>query len=122
MSIQTTADSRMIQSIFQVVLVSLLVLGSVRWILDELKSKESQISKLYGFRQKEAVFVTKEDQLDESCNVFEGQWVWDNVSYPLYTEKSCPYLVKQTTCQRNGRPDSYYQNWRWKPSSCDLPR
>ncbi|XP_010416101.1 PREDICTED: protein trichome birefringence-like 31 [Camelina sativa] len=122
MSIQTSTDSRIIQSIFQVVLASLLVLGSVSLILDELKSNESRIFQLYGFRQREAVFVTKEDQLDESCNVFEGQWVWDNVSYPLYTEKSCPYLVKQTTCQRNGRPDSYYQNWRWKPNSCDLPR
>ncbi|XP_010553117.1 PREDICTED: protein trichome birefringence-like 31 [Tarenaya hassleriana] len=121
MSVQISFDHR-VQSLFPVVLVSILILGSARWILDGLKSENSEIFKTYRHKNREAVFVSDEDSLEQSCNVFEGQWVWDNVSYPLYTEKSCPYLVKQTTCQRNGRPDSYYQNWRWKPSSCDLPR
>lgn len=25
-------------------------------------------------------------------------------------------------CQGNGRPDSEYEKWRWKPSECELPR
>lgn len=68
------------------------------------------------------VEVSVDDEIEEGCNVFEGRWVWDNESYPVYREESCPFLVKQTTCLRNGRPDSFYQKWRWQPNECDLPR
>lgn len=114
------------QSLFPVALLSFLLVGAVRLVLDHLKSNHSQIFNLYGkpegLKQPKPVFVSSEDRFEAGCNVFEGSWVWDNVTYPLYTEESCPYLVKQTTCQRNGRPDSFYQNWRWKPSGCELPR
>ncbi|RVW94266.1 Protein trichome birefringence-like 36 [Vitis vinifera] len=26
------------------------------------------------------------------------------------------------TCQKNGRPDSDYEKWRWKPHGCSIPR
>lgn len=122
---QISLDRR-IQSLFPVVLASLLVLGTARLVIDKLKSNHSFAFRLNetprGEKHRIPLVVSPEDRIDESCNVFEGKWVWDNVSYPLYTEESCPYLVKQVTCQRNGRPDSFYKNWRWQPNGCNLPR
>ncbi|KAG6689169.1 hypothetical protein I3842_11G161100 [Carya illinoinensis] len=117
---------RRIQSLFPVALVSLLVVGTARLVLDNLKSNHSQAFQLYGRARAEKhripVVISPKDRIEEGCNVFEGEWVWDNESYPFYTEESCPYLVKQVTCRRNGRPDSFYKNWRWQPNGCDLPR
>ena len=117
---------RRIQSLFPVALASLLVIGTARLVLDNLKSDHSQIFRLYGWPRGEKhrlpIVLSPKDRIEEKCNVFEGKWVWDNVSYPHYTEESCPFLVKQVTCHRNGRPDSYYKNWRWQPNGCNLPR
>jgi hypothetical protein len=125
MTIKPSLDRR-IQTLFPVALACLLVLGTARLVLDSLKSNQSSIFRVYGRQEggeyKKPVFVLPKDRFEKGCNVFEGQWVWDNVSHPLYTEESCPYLVKQTTCQRNGRPDSFYQDWRWQPHACKLPR
>ncbi|KAK8531716.1 hypothetical protein V6N12_053179 [Hibiscus sabdariffa] len=54
------------------------------------------------------------------CDFSVGKWVYDQ-SYPLY-DSNCPYLSTAVTCQRNGRPDSGYEKWKWKPSGCSLPR
>ncbi|KAF7021146.1 hypothetical protein CFC21_034139 [Triticum aestivum] len=56
-----------------------------------------------------------------SCDIFRGKWVPDS-SGPLYTSSSCPQIIRAENCQANGRPDKGYENWRWKPERCALPR
>ncbi|RDX75019.1 Protein trichome birefringence-like 33, partial [Mucuna pruriens] len=57
----------------------------------------------------------------EGCDVFNGKWVRDELTRPLYEESECPYIQPQLTCQKHGRPDKDYQRWRWQPHGCDLP-
>ncbi|KAL7107260.1 hypothetical protein ACP275_06G043200 [Erythranthe tilingii] len=58
---------------------------------------------------------------DSDCDLYQGKWIYDSAG-PLYTNNSCPVLTQMQNCQGNGRPDKDYENWRWKPSECDLPR
>ncbi|CAB4322197.1 unnamed protein product [Prunus armeniaca] len=50
-----------------------------------------------------------------------GRWVYDK-SYPLYTNRSCPFIFEGFDCQGNGRSDKDYMSWRWQPQDCDIPR
>ncbi|KAL2500428.1 Protein trichome birefringence-like 35 [Forsythia ovata] len=58
----------------------------------------------------------------EACDLFSGKWVFDNTSYPLYSESSCPYMSDQLACHKHGRTDLGYQFWRWQPHNCNLKR
>ncbi|KAF3962471.1 hypothetical protein CMV_013022 [Castanea mollissima] len=57
----------------------------------------------------------------ERCDIFEGDWVWDE-NYPLYQSKDCRFLDDGFRCSENGRPDLFYTKWRWQPKDCNLPR
>ncbi|KAL7265619.1 hypothetical protein ACSBR1_003412 [Camellia fascicularis] len=64
----------------------------------------------------------KNESSSSRCEFFSGKWVFDNNSYPLYKEQDCTFMSDQLACHKFGRKDLSYQNWRWQPHHCDLPR
>lgn len=55
------------------------------------------------------------------CDITQGRWVYDNVSYPLYRTKNCPFADPGFRCEENGRPDKEFMSYHWQPHDCDLP-
>ncbi|CAI9105479.1 OLC1v1004409C1 [Oldenlandia corymbosa var. corymbosa] len=54
------------------------------------------------------------------CDLTKGKWVFDE-RYPLYTNKTCPYIDEGFNCVGNGRLDKDYMRWRWQPQDCNFP-
>lgn len=54
------------------------------------------------------------------CDLFTGEWI-PNPLGPIYTNESCHVVEEHQNCMKNGRPDSGYLYWRWKPHGCELP-
>lgn len=55
------------------------------------------------------------------CNLFSGKWIYDTESYPLYRSHQCSFMFEGVDCEKYGRKNLSYQNWKWKPHDCDLP-
>lgn len=69
-------------------------------------------------------FLENENPVEEKklCNIFNGKWVYNAETSPLYNEAQCPFLGDQVSCQRNGRPDVEYEKWSWEAEGCEIPR
>lgn len=61
------------------------------------------------------------DVVLEKCDLITGDWV-PNPSGPIYTNESCLKMDSHQNCMKNGRPDTGYLYWRWKPRDCQLPQ
>lgn len=83
--------------------------------------KEGNLSFVNGSGNVGGVVVEEEMKRGKRCNLYMGKWIRDD-EYPVYQPGSCPYVDEAFDCQSNGRPDSKYLRWRWKPDDCDLPR
>ncbi|MCL7031040.1 hypothetical protein MKW94_023291 [Papaver nudicaule] len=57
----------------------------------------------------------------DKCDLSIREWIPDP-SGPMYSNGSCPFLPDDQNCVKNGRPDSGFLYWRWKPRDCELPR
>lgn len=55
----------------------------------------------------------------EECDLFSGKWIQD-ASGPAYSNTSCSFISYPQDCLTNGRPDTGYLYWRWKPYDCNL--
>ncbi|XP_043687548.1 protein ESKIMO 1-like [Telopea speciosissima] len=71
-----------------------------------------------GFEEDESLMNVTQ----RKCDIFNGKWVYDSNTYPLYKATQCPFLSDQVSCRRNGRPDFDYEKWRWEPQDCEIPR
>ncbi|XP_057808199.1 protein trichome birefringence-like 34 [Salvia miltiorrhiza] len=79
-------------------------------------------SKLLLRQNQEKIEAAKISNSSRDCNLFSGNWVFDNVSYPLYKERACSFMTDEHACLKFGRKDVGYQKWRWQPHHCHLPR
>ncbi|CAL9121334.1 unnamed protein product, partial [Musa textilis] len=57
--------------------------------------------------------------LSGKCDLFNGEWI-PNPFGAAYTN-SCRFIANTQNCITNGRSNTSYTNWRWKPQDCDVP-
>ncbi|GKV22004.1 hypothetical protein SLEP1_g31913 [Rubroshorea leprosula] len=88
-------------------------------------ARKSPITKSIHKTMKEIENPDIDDRFEfdpEECNMAKGKWVFNSSITPLYTDRSCPYVDRQFSCITNGRPDSDYRHWEWRPDECTLPK
>ncbi|XP_020098214.1 protein trichome birefringence-like 26 isoform X2 [Ananas comosus] len=74
----------------------------------------------FAARDVELVTATVGQLQREQCDLFKGEWIVNPVG-PAYTNESCEFIEPARDCITNGRPDTKYLYWKWKPYGCELP-
>ncbi|KAL1189098.1 Protein trichome birefringence-like 5 [Cardamine amara subsp. amara] len=97
--------------------------------VEDSRMEKNKLGEEKGSSSGEVSVESNDESVDQAviekmrgCDLYRGSWIKDDDEYPLYQPGSCPYVDEAFDCQRNGRRDSDYLNWRWKPDGCDLPR
>ncbi|XP_042021119.1 protein trichome birefringence-like 34 [Salvia splendens] len=57
-----------------------------------------------------------------SCDLFSGKWIYDETGNASYSDGRCSFMMGDYACEKFGRKDLRYRNWRWQPHRCNLPR
>lgn len=66
-------------------------------------------------------FSTELSLKESECDIWTGKWERDT-EVPYYTNETCSTIQDHQNCMKNGRPDTEFLKWRWKPDDCELPR
>lgn len=84
---------------------------------------EKKNSKVRSSSGKFSILSTEvnKKQSKKGCDFTIGKWIYD-ATYPLYSNRSCPFVDEGFNCEANGRPDKDYMKWRWQPEDCSIPR
>ncbi|WOL08290.1 protein trichome birefringence-like 26 [Canna indica] len=101
-------------------IVGLLLLVGLSWCLLFTSSDESLPVEDSSAAVAERSGFGDEAPRKEKCDLFTGEWI-PNPEGPAYTNETCKFIESPQNCMTNGRPDTDYLFWRWKPHGCDLP-
>ncbi|GLT89814.1 hypothetical protein SLE2022_077830 [Rubroshorea leprosula] len=94
-------------------------------VLDNSKPLTANDEVLTADRRSSESSTTEEEIAveEKKCDIFDGKWVYDPQTSPLYDPTICDSFFSDTvSCRRHGRPDREYEKWRWEAKDCKIPR
>ncbi|XP_027358792.1 protein ALTERED XYLOGLUCAN 4-like [Abrus precatorius] len=83
--------------------------------------QQEQEQEQHGITTK--VTSSKSQKEQKTCDLFKGHWIpalGGSSSY--YTNSSCTTIPDSKNCFMQGRKDTDFLHWKWKPQQCELPR